>query len=102
MSKVLSRQEELALKQAADVVETTKTKGYTEIIEPFLLGKLNQSFPDPTQFKDDKEFLYAAKYASVYKKVVREIMDFIGKHDDALAALTAKKDKPEARLGGDL
>jgi hypothetical protein len=39
--------------------------------------KRDQSFPDPAQFKSEKEFNYAALTASVFKKVVQEILLFV-------------------------
>lgn len=38
------------------------------------MDKLNQSFPDPSQFTKEEEFTYAAKTASVFKKVCAELL----------------------------
>lgn len=38
------------------------------------MDKLNQSFPDPSKFTKEEEFLYAAKVTSVFKKVIAEIL----------------------------
>lgn len=55
---------------------------------------LNQSFPDPTQFKDDNEFNYAAKTASVFKKVVAELLGWVEQHRENVEYLK-KKEKGE-------
>lgn len=41
------------------------------------MEKLNQSFPDPVKFTNEEEFVYAAKMASVFKKVVAEILQWV-------------------------
>lgn len=61
------------------------------MLKPFLEAKLNQSFPDPAQFKLEKEFNYAAKTASVFKKVVAEILMFVENEKKTLDALNKKK-----------
>lgn len=52
-------------------------KGYSEVLKPFLTDKLNQSFPDPSKFTKEEEFLYAAKMASVFKKVIAELLMWV-------------------------
>lgn len=51
------------------------------MLKPFLQEKLNQSFPDPSQFTKEEEFTYAAKTASVFKKVVAEILMWVEGHE---------------------
>lgn len=41
------------------------------------MDKLNQSFPDPSKFEGEKAFLYAALTASVFKKVIAELLGWI-------------------------
>lgn len=43
-------------------------------MRPLLVDKLNQSYPDPSHFKKEEEFVYAAKTASVLKKVISELI----------------------------
>lgn len=61
------------------------------MVKPWLEVKLNQSFPDPAQFKDEKEFMYAAKVASVFKKVVAEILMFVENEGKTIDFLNKKK-----------
>ena len=68
-----------------------QTRGWQEVIKPWLEVKLNQSFPDPSQFISDKEFTYAAKVTSVFKKVIAEILMFIEQQDMAAKHLRAKQ-----------
>ncbi len=65
--------------------------GYQQVLKPYLLNKLNQSFPDPSQFTKEEEFVYAAKVASVFKKVVAELLMFIDQKNDEADYLKKKE-----------
>ncbi len=41
------------------------------------MERLNQSFPDPSKFTKEEEFLYAAKTASIFKKVIAELLSWV-------------------------
>src|SRR5438105_2277553 len=74
--------------------QMAETQGYQMVLRPFLVAKRDQSFPDPSQFKDEAEFVYAAKVASVFKKVCAEILLWVDqKVDEAKALEEKKKDK---------
>ena len=60
--------------------------------KPFLTTRLNQSFPDPSQFTKEEEFTYAAKTTSVYKKVISELLSWIDGQVEAAKALRKKKE----------
>lgn len=68
------------------------------------MDKLNQSFPDPSQFKSDEEFSYAAKVTSVYKKVIAELLSWVENKEDEMKHLL-EKERGEAednfRIGGE-
>lgn len=68
-----------------------KSQGWQEVLCPWLTTKLNQSFPDPTQSKEEKEFLYAAITASLFKKVIAEILQYVDGQEKILKDLTKKK-----------
>lgn len=55
------------------------------------MDKLNQSFPDPLHFKSEEEFNYAAKTASIFKKVVAEILQMFEMKKQEVEALEAKR-----------
>lgn len=61
------------------------------------MDKVRLSFPDPSQFKDEHEFNYAAMTASVFKKVLMEWIGWLESHIDAKKAYEAK-DKGEKTL----
>ena len=61
---------------------------------PFLEAKLNQSFPDPSQFTSDEDFLYAAKTSAVYKKVIAELLMWVESNGNQ-ADFLEKKSKGE-------
>lgn len=61
------------------------------MVRPYLMDKLNQSFPDPSQFKNEREFNYAAMTASVFKKVVAELINWIEMQTTTAKALEKKE-----------
>ena len=63
------------------------------------MGKLNQSFPDPLQFKDDNEFNYAAKTASIFKKVIAELLQIFEMKEEEVKLLEEKR-KNGVNAGG--
>lgn len=64
------------------------------------MDKLNQSFPDPSKFTKEEEFVYAAKTASVFKKVIAELLGWIdGQESAAKEYEKKKKGEKETRLG---
>lgn len=80
-------------------------KGWVQVVRPFLLDKLNQSFPDPVSFKKEEEFLYAAKTASVFKKVIAELLQWVDNKVEEAKFLEKKEKGEEAKspfeIGGD-
>jgi hypothetical protein len=92
MSKVkLNQEESLAQSKAEQVQECLASKGWQEVLLPFLQAKRDQSFPDPANFIKDEEFNYAAKTTSIYKKVIQELLIEIDKYKQAATYLQAKQ-----------
>lgn len=60
-------------------------------MHPWLMDKLNQSFPD-FDVKTTEEFTYRAMVASVYKKVVAEFINWTEQQVQTAQALQ-KKDR---------
>lgn len=52
---------------------------------------MREAFPDPSAFKKEEEFVYAAKITSVFKKVCVELFAWIGGHRENAQALQAKE-----------
>lgn len=98
----LSQPEQLALKQAKVLVELSQQAGWREYLQPWLVAKRDQSFPDPSQFKSKEEWDYAAMVASVFKKVVAEILQFMEQQTQIIKDLTAKKKRTKDKfsIGG--
>lgn len=67
------------------------------------MDKLNQSFPDPLQFKDDSEFNYAAKTASIFKKVIAELLQMFEMKKEEVKFLEEKQKgiKDPFEIGGE-
>ena len=91
---VLSEQEQASLKEGYHLAEMFQTKGYQEVYKPFLEAKRDQSFPDPSQFTKEEDFTYAAKTASVFKKVIAELLNIEAIKAKEVEALK-KKEKGE-------
>ena len=70
----LSPKEQEAYQQAALWDSLARNRGWQRVVRPYLVDKLNQSFPDPSAFKNRDEFDYAALTASVFKKVISEFL----------------------------
>ena len=90
----LSKEEQLALKQARLVVNLLESEGWNQVVRPFLMDKINQSFPDLAHFKDEREFLYASMAASAFKKVGTEFINWLESNRDVVKHLR-KKEKGE-------
>lgn len=73
----LSVQEQEQLRVDKLLLGLTEQQGYREVLRPWLEEKRSKSYPDPTQFKNTKEFLYAATVASLFKKVVAELLHYL-------------------------
>jgi len=56
------------------------------------VDKLNQSFPDPSAFKKEEEFIYAAKTSSVFKKVIAELLGWVDSQIETAKVLRKKKE----------
>lgn len=41
------------------------------------MAKRDQSFPDPSQFNGEKEFYHASVSASMFKKVIGELLQYL-------------------------
>jgi hypothetical protein len=70
-------------------MELQAVRGWKEVLKPYLEAKRDQSFPDPTDFKDEKKFLYAALNASIFKKVIAEMLKHL-EYDIPLAVKQLK------------
>ena len=63
------------------------------MFHPWLVEKLNQSFPDPSKFTKEEEFIYAAKVTSVFKKVVAEILQWFDFQTEEVKRLKIKENQ---------
>lgn len=72
------------------------SKAYQEGLKPWLEDKQNKSYPNPFDFKSEKDFTYAAKTASLYKRVVAEIIKYI--EDEAPTQVKDLTNKEEGKV----
>src|SRR3990167_8684629 len=74
---MLTQEEKEVLKEDKLLVDLTKQEGWVKVLKPYLEAKQSKSYPDPTEFKSEKEFLYAASTASLFKKVIAELLHYM-------------------------
>lgn len=60
------------------------------------MDKINQSFPDPSEFSKREDWDYAAMVASVYKKVGAEFINWLESNRGIVEHLR-KKEKGEVK-----
>lgn len=91
MSK-LNKLEQEQLSQDKLLLELVNQEGYQKVLKPWLEERRSKSYPDPTDFKSEKEFLHAAITASLFKKVIAELLHYLEVEvPDRIKALEAKK-----------
>jgi len=91
----LSEQEKKVLQEGELLLQLKNSRGWQEGLKPLLEAKRDQSFPDPSKFKTEDKFLYAAKVASVFKKVVAEIIGYVEQGVPYTVERLRKKQKGE-------
>ena len=92
----LTKEESQAQRQGWQVKEMVDSKGWQEVLLPFLEDKIHNSWVDPRQFKDDKEYAFANKTAWAWAQATQGIIDFIQKTQEESEALT-RKEKGEVK-----
>ena len=61
------------------------------MLEPYLTERLNQTFPNPSDFKKLEEFTYASLAASAFKKVMSELLAWVEGQRATVETLEKKK-----------
>ena len=102
---MLNQQEQLQLSQDKLLLELLEQRGFKEVLRPYLEAKRSLSYPDPTEFKDEKEFLYASIVSSLFKKVISELLHYLEDEVPARVLALEAKDRGEDKtfnIGGEL
>ena len=81
------------------MVSMSHNRGWVKVVRPYLTDKLNQSFPDPSKFTKEEDFLYAAKTASVFKKVIAELLMWVDSKKDAVKFYDKKAKGEDKKFG---
>ena len=88
----LNKQEQEQLRQDKLLLALMEQEGYQTVLKPWLEDRRSKSYPDPTEFKDEKGFLHAAITASLFKKVIAELLHYLEVEvPDRVKALETKK-----------
>lgn len=95
MAKLSQAEQELQ-KQGRQVGEMVQTKGWVQVLKPWLEDRIHHSWVDPRQFKSDKEYAYAMKTAWGFAQAAEEILAFVDKVKEESEMLT-KKEKDEIK-----
>lgn len=90
----LTKEEEQALEQANQVWALAETKGWREVVLPFLESRAQNSWVDPREVEEPSKFLYRYNIAWAMAKAAQEITDFVN-GQVAIAKQLEKKKKGE-------
>ena len=75
--KPLSMEDSELLARSQLLSELANSKGYQEVLKPFLEGKIKTGFIDPRKFKTDEEYAFACKVAWGWAQAADDILKFI-------------------------
>ena len=93
-SKLLE-EERKVLREGRQLLELTATRGWREVLKPYLEDRRTKSFPDPVDFKTQKEFTHAALSSSAFKKVIQELLHYLEVDIPEQVKTLEKKEKGE-------
>lgn len=72
-----------------------ETKGWSEVVKPYLESKIKNMWVEPTG-KDDEKLLYEYKLAWAFAKAASEILELVDKLQSESEMIT-KKEKGELK-----
>ena len=75
--EVLSKAEQESLDQFQLLLELKQTKGFSDVLKPFLDSRIKSSFIDPRKFKTDEEYIFACKVGWGWAQAASEVLEFI-------------------------
>jgi len=76
------------------LVRLSQSKGWVNVLKPFLEEKLHHSWIDPRECKDEKKFMWRYFQGYFFAQAVKEILEFVDRAKDEYKALE-KKSKGE-------
>lgn len=94
MIKLTKAEQELQT-QGRQVREMAQTKGWAEVVKPFLESKISHSWVEPTN-KNDKQLLYEYKLAWAFAKAADEILALV-ENLQIESEMITKKEKGETK-----
>ena len=100
---LLSPEEQESLKQARLVRRMAQTKGFREILRPWLESKIKHSWLDPRKIKSLEDFHYEYVVAWGFSQAADEILKFVDNNQQEAEHLEKKeegKDDDPFRIGG--
>ena len=92
MNKLSQAEKELQ-EQGFQVKEMAQSKGWSQVLKPFLESKISHSWVEPTG-KDDMSLLRDYKLAWAFAKAASEILELVERLQEEAEMLT-KKEKGE-------
>ena len=91
----LTKEERETLGEGKLLLGLTAQRGWTEVLKPYLEDRRTKSFPDPVDFKTQKEFTHAALSSSAFKKVIQELLHYLEVDIPEQVKTLEKKEKGE-------
>ena len=96
MKVKLNKEESQRQEQGYLIKELVNSKGWLEVLKPWLEDRIHNSWVDPRSFESDEKYLYAMKTAWAFAQASEQILAFTTNMIEEAEALT-KKEKGEAK-----
>lgn len=96
----LTQEQDQLLKEALSVQSMAESEGWLQIIRPRLEAKMKNSWLDPREAGDDKDFFYRYTVAWANANAAKEILQVVDGYVDRVTSLRAKeKEEGPYRIG---
>jgi len=87
----LTKEELIRQKQGYLVKETVQTKGWQEVLKPWLESKIHNSWVSPVKFKNDKEYSYANRTAWAFAEASQQVLSLMDNMVEEAEAMSKKE-----------
>lgn len=98
--KQLSKSDQESLKEARELVELFKSKGYQEYLRPFLFTLAQDSYPLPKDFDSNEKLILAYTNKCGETEAVKKIMFYVEGAEQTIKTINKKIDgKTDFQVG---
>lgn len=93
--KQLSKSDRELLKEARELVELAKSKGYQEYLAPFLLKLSQQGYPKPKDYDSNEKLILAYTNKCGETEAVKVVMEYIEGAEQTIININKKLDEQD-------